>query len=106
MAKASLHWVITTTVVSAFTLATALIWRDVIIEAIDIFFPTQELTYKFFAAIIATIIAIFGIYIFLKTEHGAEVVIHKFQHHPGMKSYDHLLIARLEEILRDIKKSK
>ena len=106
MVEAHIHSVLTTAVVSAFTIAAALIWRDVITEAIELFFPAQELQYKFFVAIIATVIAFIGIYIFLKTEHGAEVVIHKFQHYPGLKPYDHSIIARLEDALRDLKKIK
>ncbi len=64
--------IIKTAVVTAFTLAAALIWKDVISHAIEVLFPTSILLYEFIAAIIVTILAIVLIYLILKTEVSAE----------------------------------
>lgn len=64
--------IIKTAVVTAFTLAAALIWKDVISHAIEVLFPTSILLYEFLAAIIVTILAIIAIYLILKTEVSAE----------------------------------
>lgn len=93
--------IIQTAIVSAFTLVTAFIWRDAIIEAIDVFFPTQELFYKFLAAIITTILALIAIYIFLQTEHEAEVVFHKLRRNKGIKPYKRSILSKVEDAIED-----
>lgn len=77
--------IIKTAIVSAFSLATAFIWRDVIIEAIEVVFPAQELLFKFLAAVVSTIIVIIAIYVFLKTEKEAEIVVEKIKHANKLK---------------------
>ena len=69
MAELSLRTIIKTSVISSFSFAAALIWRDVIIEAIETLFPTNEqLLYKLIVAVLATIIVIIAIYVIIKTE--------------------------------------
>lgn len=64
-----------TALITAFTIAAALIWKDVIIEAIELIVPaSEELLFKLLAALIATIVAVIGITAVLKTEAEAEHV--------------------------------
>lgn len=99
MAKNIGH-ILQTAMISAFTLVTAFIWRDVIIEFIEVIFPAQELLYKFFAAVITTVIAILAIYIFLQTEHEAHIVIAKLKHK------DKKLLHETKKEVSDFKKLK
>ena len=70
--KTSIRRVIHTSIITAFSLAAALIWKDVIMDAIKYVVPPGEmLFYKFLAALIATGIVILAIYIILKTEQEA-----------------------------------
>jgi uncharacterized protein YacL len=62
--------------ITAFSLAAALIWRDVILEFSLVFFP-NTIYYKIIAAIIATILAVIAIWIVVKTENEAEYYITK-----------------------------
>ena len=71
MSKVSVRGIVKTSIVTAFTIAAALIWRDVFGETIDLFFPNDVLFYKFIGAIVATIFVVMAIYIILKTEEGA-----------------------------------
>jgi len=67
--------------VTAFTLAVALIWKDVIIDAINAIVPApQELFYNFLAAFIATVVLIIVIYI-IQRESEAEAAIKKLLKH-------------------------
>lgn len=68
-----------TVVVGAFTFATALIWRDFIVDVLHTFLPSGELLTDLLAAVIATIILISLVYIFLKTEEETEYVIKKIK---------------------------
>ena len=80
MAKLTIESIIKTSIVSAFTIAAALIWKDVIVDIINYIVPPQaQLLYKFIAAIIATLIAIMGIYILLKTEDEAKDIIMRLE---------------------------
>ena len=40
--KVSIEGIVSTSIVTAFTIAAALIWKDVIVEIIEIFFPSSE----------------------------------------------------------------
>ncbi len=72
--------IIKTSIVTAFTIAAAFIWKDVILEFIQTIFPTEnQLLYNFVAAIMATIIVILLIYVFLQTESELEVLISKIR---------------------------
>ena len=80
MTKILIRRVIETSVITAFTIATAFIWKDVIIDFIKLFVPPgEEIYYKFLTAVIATFILIIAIYIVLKTEAETEVVIKKIK---------------------------
>ena len=72
--------IVKTSVVTAFTIAAALIWTNVITETINrIVSPGELLLYKFVAAIIATIFVVIAIYIILKTESRAESILKKLK---------------------------
>jgi hypothetical protein len=77
MAKLTKHF-IQTSIVTGFTIAAALIWKDAVISAIEVFLPPkEEVLYKFLVAIISTILIISIIYIISKTETEAEFIIGK-----------------------------
>ncbi|HLD04887.1 MAG TPA: DUF5654 family protein [Candidatus Nanoarchaeia archaeon] len=66
--------------ITAFTIAAGLIWKDVIIEALNHVVPPQQaLFYKLIAAVIATIILFTVLYTFLKTEDEAETLFRKIR---------------------------
>ncbi len=76
MANTTIPHIIQTSIVTAFTIAAALIWKDVIIEFIELIVPPPTgLLYKFIAAIIATVFVIVALYAVLKTESEATKVI-------------------------------
>ena len=80
MAKVSTKDVINSSIITAFTIAAALIWKDVITELINIIIPqTGQLFSQLIAAILATIFVIIAIYIILKTEDEAETVVKKLR---------------------------
>jgi hypothetical protein len=79
MGDVSIGSIVKTSIVTAFTIAAALIWKEVIIEGIEKFFPSGDIFYyKIIAAAIATVIVVIVIYVILKTEEEAEVVVKKF----------------------------
>lgn len=65
-------------IISVFTIATALIWKEVIWALVSKLFQEHALFYQFATAILATVIAIILIYIFLETEDEVEIAIKKF----------------------------
>jgi len=70
--------VITTSIISAFTIAAALIWRDVVTDIIMILVPIGDrIYYKALAAVIATVFVIIAIYIVLNAEKKAEHFVHE-----------------------------
>ncbi len=76
MAKETVESIIKSSIVMAFSIAAALIWKDVIMDLIEIFVPArEEIFYKLLAAVLATILVIIAIYIFLKTESEAEIIM-------------------------------
>ncbi|MFH1501124.1 MAG: DUF5654 family protein [archaeon] len=77
MVKITVGQIIKTSLVTAFTIATALIWKDVILNAVQVFFPHDILLYEFLAAVVATILIVILIYIILETEEGVEVAWRK-----------------------------
>ena len=67
-------------IIYAFTLAVALIWKDVILDMIEVIVPAkEELLAKILTAIIATIFVIVIIFLFLRTESQAESVLKKIK---------------------------
>lgn len=72
--------IIKSAIVTAFSIAVALIWKDLIIETIELFFPASEAFYfKILIAVIATIVLIIIIYTVLKTENEAEQIFKRFK---------------------------
>ena len=63
-------------IISAFTLSSALLWKDVIIDVIDSFVPpSKQFGYKLFAAIVSTILIVTVIVIIYKMESEAELMM-------------------------------
>jgi len=90
--------VIKTGIITAFTFVTALIWRDVLIQSIEIFVPLgEELKYKFLLALIATLVLILIIFIVMKTESEMEYLWSKLNTHKRK-------ITKLEEEIKDEKR--
>ena len=78
--EVSMGEIIKTSIVAAFTIAAALIWKDVITDIINIIIPpSNRVFYKFIAAIIATLIIIIAIYLILRTESEAEKIVRIFE---------------------------
>jgi hypothetical protein len=75
--------IVRSAMVTAFTIAVALIWKDVIVSAIDTFIPPgDELHAQFFAAVIATALVIVAIKVFVNAEEKAEKMMdHMFENH-------------------------
>lgn len=72
---------IRSSIVTAFTIAVALIWKDVFTEAVNRFIPPAEhLTAQFVSAIIATALIILALKLFLSGEEKAEKVIEEMEH--------------------------
>ncbi len=72
--------VIQTAIISAFTFAAALIWKDVIVEFIELLVPPrEELFFKLIAAILATVLVVVVIFVFLKTESEAELIMRRLK---------------------------
>jgi Mg2+/citrate symporter len=66
--------------ITAATIATALIWKDVIVDVIEVIVPpTEELTVKLITALLATLVVVVGLYLLLQTEEEAEIVIQKIK---------------------------
>lgn len=81
MPKTSITHIVNASIITAFTLAAALIWKDVIIGVIEQFVGEENrLLYQFIAAVLTTILVAIVIVLMLKTEQEAEVVIEKFNH--------------------------
>lgn len=67
-------------IISAFAITTALIWRDVVIEAVELMVgPQDALIWKFIIAVIATIILVIALSIILKTEEDVDFVMKKLK---------------------------
>ena len=80
MTHVTIRSIIETSIVTAFTIAAALIWKDVITEFIESVVPTgNTLTYKLIAAVVATVLVIIAIYVLLETEQEAEKVFRRFK---------------------------
>ena len=86
MAKQDINQVIKTMTVTAFTIATAFIWKDVILDTIDAFVPPgEDLFYKFIVAVIATIMVLIAVYVLLKTENEAEYLLKRLMKRKDIK---------------------
>jgi large-conductance mechanosensitive channel len=72
--------IIQSSLITAFILAAALIWKDVISDFITQLVPArQELYYEFLAAILATIIVVIAIFAVIKTESEAESIVKRMK---------------------------
>lgn len=79
MSKTTIGGIVNTSIITAFTLAAALIWKDVIIALIELFVPpNQQLLYQFLAALAATFLAVMVIFLMLKTEKEVEALEKRF----------------------------
>ena len=105
MTRVTIRSIVKTSIVTAFTIAAALIWKDVITEAIGILFPSDQLLYKFIAAVISTIFVIIAIYIILNTEYEAETMLKALRNMNRTKRKKILKEIKKEEI-KDIKNEK
>jgi len=89
--------VVKTSIVTGFTIAVALMWKDIFSSTIKIFFPEDVLFYQFLGVIIATVFAIIAIYVVLKTEYEAETII---------KGWRHINKAKRKKIIKEIKQAE
>jgi len=70
MKKIKASDIIERAIIPAFTIATAFIWKDVILDFIKEIVPQSDLLfYKFLTAVLATIFIMGIIYVILRTEH-------------------------------------
>ena len=104
MTKVTVSGIIKTSIVTAFTIATALIWKEVITDTIHVFFPGEELLYKFITAIIATIIIIIVIYTILSAEKESEVIFKKIRDKKNKYLYEKKKIEKLKKENKKLKK--
>ena len=82
MPKIAFGHVIQSSIVTAITLTAALVWKDILIEFIELIVPPdKELFYKAIAASIITALLIVAIYPLLKTESEAEKVLRELKKH-------------------------
>ncbi|OGJ20308.1 hypothetical protein A3K73_06860 [Candidatus Pacearchaeota archaeon RBG_13_36_9] len=77
MSKVTIGGIVTTSIISAFTIAAALIWKDVIDGAIKLIFPADQLLLKFIAAILATVLVVVFIYAILVAQSETKMVLRK-----------------------------
>ena len=76
----SIRHIVQTSIVTAFIIAAALIWKDFFDEIFKIIFPaTDQVFYKFLGAVFSTLLVIIAIYLTLKTEEEAEYVVKIFK---------------------------
>lgn len=76
--------IIKTSIVTAFTIAAAFIWKDVILEFMKYILPGDKSLFgTFLAALVATLIVIILIYAFLKTESEVEFLVGKIKNSKG-----------------------
>lgn len=81
MSGVSVQEIIATSVISAFTIATGLMWKDVIAGLIQLLVPlSEELFFQLLAASLATVVSVVAIYTILKTEHKAETAVKKIKY--------------------------
>src|SRR3989338_9193278 len=78
MVKEDIAEIIKTSLITAFTIAAALIWKDFIEVLLKAIIPeSKQLLSQFIAAILATVLVIIAIYFILKTEDEFEKIIRK-----------------------------
>jgi cytochrome b subunit of formate dehydrogenase len=97
MSPTTIRGIIKTSIVTAFTITAALIWKEVFSETIHLFFPQSTLFYEFLGAVIITIFVIIAIYITLKTEHEAGVILE------GIKRMNK---NKRKQIIKEIEKNR
>jgi hypothetical protein len=79
--KPTIKDTINSAIIAAFTIAAALIWKDVIVDLIETLVPPNEkLFFKFLSAVVATIFVVAAIYFIVKAESEAEYIIDKAEH--------------------------
>jgi len=96
----SVGQIIKTSVVTGFTIAAALIWKEFISELMSVIIPSQEVLYAhLLSAVVATGIIVLMIYVVLKTESEAELIFDKIVNHKKKEE-----IKLEDHSLRDLKK--
>jgi len=78
VSNTTISGIVTTSIISAFTIAAALIWKDVIDGVIKLIFPADQLLLKFIAAVLATVLVVIFIFAILVAESETKVVLRKF----------------------------
>jgi hypothetical protein len=72
--------ILKTSVISAFTFAVALIWRDFFVVFVEHFVPqSNAIYYQLVFAILVTLIVAVAIYVFVRTEREAEYLFNKIK---------------------------
>ena len=78
--------IVQSSLIMAFTIVVALIWRDVISHTIAQLVPAkQELYYEFLVAVLATIIIVIIIFAIVKTESEAEILMKRMKEKNGLR---------------------
>ena len=81
MRKTPIRRAVETAIITAFTIATAFIWRDAIVGFIEaIVPPSEEVFYKFLTAVVSTILLAVATFFVLKADYEAENVMKRFRH--------------------------
>jgi len=107
MSKITIGGIIKTSIVTAFTIATALIWKDVIVDIITMFVPAEEqLFYKILVAVIATVIMVAVIYLILEAQKETEVVWKKYKDRKHKEKMEKLRIEKWKKRLKKEKKKQ
>jgi hypothetical protein len=80
MKKTPIIRAIEASIITAFTIAAAFIWKDVILDFIQFVVPPKEqLLYKFFTALFSTAVLAAAIYVIIQTESEAELVMKRIR---------------------------
>lgn len=76
----TLRTVLETSIIPGFTIAAALIWKDVIVEALGTIWPHDgRLFSQVIAAVVTTVLVAIAVYVLLETEEEAEKVLNRFR---------------------------
>lgn len=84
--KITIGGIVKTSLVTGFTIAVALIWKEVVVDLIHALFPTGDfLLYEVLVAVLATVIIVVAIYFILQAERETEIVLWRLKHKPVKK---------------------
>ena len=72
--------ILETSIVPGFTIAAALIWKDVIVNGLQRIWPTDgQLLSQVVAALVATVLVVVAVYLLLGTEEEAEKMLRRLR---------------------------